>query len=562
MSHPTGTSATPPPKLTPARCLRQWQTLATGPSRLAALLSLLDVAAAVGFAGALSAILGGLRLYGTGGAHLFGPVLILVASLCAKAALAYVIQKLNHRAARAIILKIRMDITGRLLRGQGLSSTHAVKLTSLFEDTEALGGYYARFLPARTLAAITPLILIAVVAVMSPLSALILMGTLLPFVALMALSGLTTSAQSRQQLDALSRLSSLFADRMRALPLILSFDNGPAQTAAVNRAAREVSERTLSVLKIAFTASGILEFFSALGVALVAVYCGFALLGLLPFPVAEVLDFKGGDAFTAAFFALALSPEVYAPMRRLSAAYHDQQTAVAATERLMQLTPRLSDAATAMPITAAPAIIFDQVVARFEDDPDYRIGPVSSEAAPGEVIAITGDTGSGKSTLLRRLLNPSEAFDGQILIDGAPLTAGMTIAPSIAWMSQHTPMLAGTIRDNLRLSNTALTDADMQAVLDITGVSAIIAARTDGLDHLLDERGSGLSGGERRRIGLARALLKPAPILILDEPTADLDAQAEVDILKALTWGFTGRTVVMATHSEALQALADKVVRL
>jgi ATP-binding cassette subfamily C protein CydD len=558
MSHPTGTLASRPPEPTPTATLRQWQGSAAKPARQALILSLMDVAASVGFAAALSAILGGLF---TGQNNIWAMVGALSLSLGVKAVLGYTIQKLNHKSARAIILNVRMDITGKLLRGQGLSATHAVKLKSLFEDTEALEGYYARFLPARTLAAITPLIVIGVIAVMSPLSALILLGTLLPFVALMALSGLTTSAQSRKQLDALSRLSSLFADRMRALPLILSFDNAPAQTTAVDRAAREVSERTLSVLKIAFTASGILEFFSALGVALVAVYCGFALLGLLPFPVADVLDFKGGDAFTAAFFALALSPEVYAPMRRLSAAYHDQQTAVAATERLMQLTPRLSDPATTLPVTA-PTIRFEDVVARFEDDPDYRIGPVSFKAAPGEVIALTGDTGSGKSTLLRRLLNPSEAFDGQILISGTALNSGITIAPSIAWMSQHTPIVAGTIRDNLRLSNTALRDTDMQAVLDITGVSAIIAARADGLGHLLDERGSGLSGGERRRIGLARALLKPAPILILDEPTADLDAAAEADIIAALRWSFEGRTVIMATHSEALKALADKVVRL
>jgi ATP-binding cassette subfamily C protein CydD len=452
------------------------------------------------------------------------------------------------QSARRIISTIRLGIMAKALDGRIDSARHQARLNGLFEDTEALEGYYARFRQSEFQARVLPLAFIAVMACVSPVSAGILLLTLLPFVALMAVLGLTCAGESKQQLDALSRLSNLFVDRIKALPLILSFEAGPRQVRNVSRAAHEVAERTLKVLKIAFVTSAVLEFFSALSVALIAIYCGFYLLDELPFKVPEVLT------FATAFFVLALAPEVYAPMRRLAAAYHDQQTAMAATERLMEI-DILPASTPAAPLIAAPEISYDGVVCGFVDAPDFRIGPLSFTAIPGQIIALKGPTGSGKTTLLRLLLGYGHRLSGEVRIDGQPLG---DISDSIAWVSQSPPILAGSLADNLRVANRSASDDQVRQAIDLFGLDAVAEARTGPLN----ERGSGLSGGERRRIGLARAWLKDAPILLLDEPTADLDAQSEAGLIKQLPILFKGRTVILSSHSPRLCALADHVVEL
>jgi len=495
--------------------------------------------------------------------------LLILGGLGARAFIVYLNQSISMSFARRVIENLRLSLVRKALEGPGLGAAQMGAMGVVFEQTEAMEGYYARFLPARMASSLSPFVVTALIALASPACALIILFTLCPFVALMALSGMATAAESRRQLDALTRLSGLFADRLRHLPLIRAFGNEAAQVRKVAFAARDVSERTLSVLRMAFTGSAILEFFAAISVALIAVYCGFSLLGLLPFSVPAFLDFNsgpfGGDAFAPAFFALALAPEVYAPLRRLSAAYHEEQQARAAAEALIALDTRLDrPERTPLSLSAAPAVHLGDVSAVFTDDPTPVFAPVTLDAPSGAIVVLRGETGSGKSTLLRLFLglapNGGLSHTGFIEIGGHALTAEVDPSPALAWMSQHTPILPGTLADNLRLSHPQADEAELRRVIELTGLDDLIAAR--GLDLRLDERGSGLSGGERRRIGLARALLKPAPLLLLDEPTADLDEDAEAAICEAIRQAARGRTVIMATHSERLAAIATHEVSL
>ncbi len=511
-------------------------------------LSLLEGACIAGFAWGLSHMVSDLFGKPQSLEHLAFPMAVTVLSLSARALLSLLNQKLAMQSARRIISAIRLGIMAKALDGRVDSGRHQHRLNALFEDTEALEGYYSRFRQNDFQARILPLVFIALMALASPVSAGILLLTLLPFVALMAILGMTSAEESKRQLDALSRLSNLFVDRVKALPLILSFEAGPRQVRTVGRASRDVAEKTLGVLKIAFVTSAVLEFFSALSVALIAIYCGFYLLGELPFKVPEVLT------FASAFFVLALAPEVYAPMRRLAAAYHDQQTAMAATQRLMELDVLPASTSNAH-VTDAPKIAYDHVVCGFPDDPCFRIGPVSFSAAPGNIIAIKGPTGSGKTTLLRLLLSQGHLLSGDIQVDGRPLS---DICESIAWVSQAPPILAGSLADNLKAANRSASDDRVRQAIELFGLDSVAETRTG----LLNERGSGLSGGERRKIGLARAWLKDAPLLLLDEPSADLDAQAEGDLIAQLPLLFKSRTVILSSHSPKLCALADQVVDL
>ena len=529
--------------------LRDWAKTDAKTLRVIHVTGLLEGLCIVGFAWGLSHMVsdlfGGLQTF----SRLIFPLTITVVSLACRAALGLLNQKLSMQSARRIISGLRIDLMAKALDGRIDSARHQGRLNALFEDTEALEGYYARFRQCDFQARILPLVFIALMALASPVSAGILLLTLLPFVALMAILGLTSAEESKRQLDALSRLSNLFVDRIRALPLILSFDAGPRQVRHVGRAADEVAERTLSILKIAFVTSAVLEFFSALSVALIAIYCGFYLLGELPFPVPERLT------FAAAFFVLALAPEVYAPMRRLAAAYHDQQTAMAAVQKLMEIevSPEIERATR---LSSAPEISYHQVVCGFADDPGFHIGPVSFTARPGEVVALKGPTGSGKTTLLRLLLGQANLIAGAVQIGGQPVS---DIGESIGWVSQNPPILAGSLADNLRVANRSATDAQVTQAVELFGLQPLTQNRAD---IRLNERGSGLSGGERRKIGLARAWLKNAPILLLDEPTADLDAQAEAGLIALLPELFKGRTVILSSHSFKLCALADQVVEL
>ncbi|MDC7682528.1 ATP-binding cassette domain-containing protein [Asticcacaulis sp. BYS171W] len=563
MSHPdpasneTATDAAKALRQAVGARLKLWAIPAKRQVKLVLCLEIAAVLCAAGFAVGLALTLNDVRSR----AFPVWGLLLIATGLGLRAGISHISQFVTASAARTIIEALRLGLIDEALSGRGLSGSQMHRMTPFFEHSEALEGYYARFLPARRASSLTPLLVILIVAVVSPAAALILLFTLCPFVTLMALSGMATAAESRKQLDALTRLSALFADRLKHLPLITAFAQGESQTKKVRFAARDVSERTLSVLRMAFSGSAVLEFFAAISVALVAVYCGFSLLGLLPFAVPAALDFRY-DPFVSAFIALTLAPEVYAPLRRLSAAYHEEQQARAATEALMQMEAALeTPALTPVMLDGAPEVQFDAVSAAFDQDTIFA--PVSFTTPAGSVTALLGESGSGKSTLLRLLLGTSPAsglrHDGRITIGEQVLTPTHDLSSSLAWMSQHTPILTGTLSDNLRLSHPKATDAEVAAVIDLCGLNDLATARGE---TPFNDRGSGLSGGERRRIGLARALLKPAPLLLLDEPTADLDEAAEDALIDALFSAVAGRTVIIATHSEKLAARAAQVVRL
>lgn len=258
------------------------------------------------------------------------------------------------RQLRERVLRTAMQVRA------GEAATLGERLAAVTEQVEAMDGWFARFEALKLASGLTPALILAAVAVASPISALILLGALVPFTALMILAGGAAADAARRQLQALTRLSGMFVDRLRGLPIVIAFQDERRQTALLATASRAVADRTLKVLKIAFVSSAGLEFFSALSVALVAVYAGFNLLRLLPIAVPEQLDLQ------RAVFVLALAPEFYAPLRRMAAAYHDKQAAAAAAERLAAIleSPRIA-ASTAVVPAAAPSVEFQNVVIRY-----------------------------------------------------------------------------------------------------------------------------------------------------------------------------------------------------
>ncbi len=522
------------------------------PLRRARALVLLDGAAATAFAAALACAIDALAT----GPDFQGWLALLAVAMIARGVMAKLAGEAGARAAALVKTAARSDAAAALMaRKPGAAMSSGDATTALVEGVEALDGHVSRFLPARFAATATPLALIAVAAVASPIAAGILLGAMIPFIIAMALAGTAAAAESRAQFVALERLSGLFLDRVRALPVVLAFQAESRITRDLAHSADELATRTIRVLRVAFFSSGALEFFAALSVALVAVYCGFNLLRLLPFPVPEQLDLK------RAFFVLALAPEVYLPMRRLAAAYHDRQAAEAATASLIAL-PRPEPQAAAPVFAAPPTLRFSGVTIRYPDADAPALTGFDLEIPAGKIIALLGPSGSGKTSLLNLLLDLAPLSAGAVLIDGRPLAQLGALSGQIAWAGQHPLITPGSIADNIALAHRDATRAEIEAAAERVGLAGALAMRPGGLDAWLDERGSGLSGGERRRLSLARAILKPALILLMDEPTANLDAAAEADLLAALREAAVGRTTLIATHSQAVADLADRVVRL
>lgn len=507
-------------------------------------LVVLDVVGAVAFAAGLALMLSA----GEAGFSIAGAGLAL-AGAGVRGAIAFAAASRGGATATLVKARLRQSAAAAALaRPAGSSAALGETLSVVVDGVEALQGYVARFAPIQTAAAVSPLIVMVAITLASPVAAAIVLFTFAPFVVGMALAGGAAAMEARRQFEALGRLSGLFVDRLRALPAILAFQREEGATRALGRSAEELARRTLAVLRVGFLSSAVLEFFAALSVALVAVYCGFKLLHLLPFPVGERLDLG------RAVFVLALAPEAYLPMRRLAAAYHDRQAAEAAAPALAALC-EAPDQPARRALARPPTIRFERVAVVYPDADRPALADFDLTLRPGESVALLGPSGSGKSTVLHLLLGLVQPSAGVVSIDGVPVEAG---APLAAWAGQAPVVIPGSLKDNLALVRPEASAADVESAARRAGLLNV----PDALDRRIDERGGGLSGGERRRLGIARALLSDAPLLLMDEPTASLDLGSETLLLPVLAEALRGRTTLIATHSSRVAALADRVVRL
>ncbi|WP_101926588.1 MULTISPECIES: thiol reductant ABC exporter subunit CydD [Luteimonas] len=483
-----------------------------------------------------------------------GALLLLGVTLLVRVALGWLAQRAAADAAEATLARLRSDLArAALARGplwlRGQRSGGLVALSTSHVD--AAGAYYSGFLLARAEVMLVPAAILVAVFAVDWVVGLVLLLTAPLAPVFMMLIGMGAETAGRRQLAALARAGAHFTDRLRGLDLIRVYGRGDAELAQVTEAADTIRDRSLKVLRIAFLSSAVLEFFASVSVAIVAMYFGFTYLGMI--------DLRGVPfSLATGLFCLLLAPEFYAPMRRLAAHYHDRANALAAAAEIEAALDGLPDTVAvrmvedeaAEPDARAASVTLDDVTLRYPGAREPVLSGLRLQIPAGQRLAIVGPSGAGKSTLL-------DAMAGWL----APQAGTLSIPPGarIAAAGQRPWLFQGSLLDNLRIADPGASDARLREIADVAQITAFAARLPEGLDTQIGERGFGLSGGEARRVALARALLRRPDLLLLDEPTAFLDPGTEAALLAALANFLPDCTVVVATHSPAVMAWADAV---
>ena len=456
------------------------------------------------------------------------------------------VERVRH-ALRVRLLPRMIERGPRWLRRQS-SGELAEAATG---HVDAFEGFVGGYLPVRFEVTVVPLVILAAVFWADWVVGLILLLTLPLAPVFMMLVGWGAEAASRRQLRTMARLGGHFADRLRALGVIRLYGRGEAELAQVEQAAEGLRQSSLKVLRIAFLSSAVLEFFASISVAMIALYLGLSYLGMIDWR-ATALPLSVG------VFCLLLAPEFYAPLRRLAAHYHDRAAALAATAELSDLLDQemapVSEPATDGGIGhAAPAITLEALSLRPAPGSGVVVRDMNWQLAAGEHLVLMGPSGSGKTTLL-------EALAGWLPVEAGRIH--FSTRARIGYAPQRPYLFQGSLADNLRLAAPDASDAEVLAAAEAAQVMRFAAHLPDGLNSRVGERGFGLSGGEARRVALARLFLRKPDLLLLDEPTAFLDPATEQAVLDALIAFARGRTLVLATHSNAVRARFSRALDL
>ncbi len=426
------------------------------------------------------------------------------------------------------------------------------------EKLDAVLPFVTRYAPAQGRVMVVPFVILALAFWQSWAVGLVFLitGPLIPV--FMALVGMAAKDASKRQMAEVGSLNDLLVERLQALVDIRLLGAEKTVTSSFAEGAERLRAQTMSVLRVAFLSSAVLELFAAIGVAMVAVYIGFDLLGVLQFGT------YGAPLTPAAgLFLLLLAPDYYQPLRDLSAAWHDKAAALAVAGEL-----GLWEAAEAQPLLgtgggvarlsgAAEIAVSGLRVRRGGRDLSYP----DFTASPGQTLALLGPSGAGKTTLLRLLAGMAVPEAGQITVAGQALTAATADGwrARLGWMPQTPHFLNASLAHNLTFGRPA----DVTGALRMAAVEGVVAGLPSGLATRLGETGGGLSGGEARRLTLARAILTAPDVLLADEPTADLDAETAAKVTGGLmALAATGCSLIIATHDERLASRMDRVIRI
>lgn len=476
------------------------------------------------------------------------PEILLIAGLIViffiRATLTWLSESLASKAAIIAKSELRVELAQRILRLDQPIHHSPGELTHLStRGIDALDSYFSRYLPQLVLAVIVPISLSLVVLWQDWLSAILLLITI-PLIPVFAiLIGLYTKAKTDQQLTSLNEISNYYTDVISGLTTLRIF----GRTKSQSRNLAEIDERyrksTIGVLRISFLSSLALELLASISVAMIAVGIGLRL-------VHGEFDLRTG------LFILILTPEIYLPLRAVGAQFHAAAEGVSASEQILNY---LDTPATL--ILQPPKVDRIKIIDFRPSAGDLKISPINLEANKGSLIVITGESGSGKTSFFRALMGTVPIGSGQIQINDGYKLDLISLRNEISWLPQHATQLAGSVMQTLRMGDPDISEE--RAILLLTRLGLRLEELTLGIDTRIDELGAGVSVGQRRKLALARALVRDSSILLLDEPTASLDVESEkLVITEILAERDRGRIIFAAVHGSGLQQYADQIISL
>jgi len=432
------------------------------------------------------------------------------------------------------------------------------------EGIEQLDAYFSQYLPAIVLAASIPLTILLLVFPLDPLTGVVFVLTapLIPF--FMILIGKAGEALTKRQYNTLSRLSAHFFDVLQGLTTLKTIGQAKSQAQVIGEFSARYRDVTMQVLRVTFLSALALELLATISTAIVAVEIGFRLL------------YRNME-FLPAFFILVLAPDFYQPLRNLGLRFHAGMSGVTAATRIYEIldtpvssaTYQVSGETLGQPHLTHPNLTPDtlklnNISYTYPARETPALQDVSLEIPSGKLTALVGASGAGKSTIASLLLRFISPQSGQILVGETPLEQ---IPPEqwreqVAWVPQNPYLFSDTLAANLRLARPAASEADLLTACRRAGLEEFIASLPAGLQTTIGERGARLSGGQAQRLALARAFLKDAPLLLLDEPTSSLDPALEASLEASVRELTQGRTVLVIAHRLATIRQADQVIVL
>ncbi|WPL17155.1 ATP-binding/permease protein CydD [Thiorhodovibrio winogradskyi] len=561
--HPTRAGES---KLAAKRFLDEQKPLAGGYLRLAIAMQLANGGLLIAQAWVLAYVVNAFVFGGAGRADLAPWMLPLLGLFALRALLNWGAEQTAFRAAAGVKRSLR-DRVYRHIQAAGPSWMAGQRSGALAEDLtkgiEALEAYFARYLPAMTVTMLLPVAILVVVAPIDWLSSLI-MALVAPLIPLfMILIGTRVEAINQHQWKALARMGAHFLDVIQGLTTLKLFNASRREAKIIAEISEDYRRRTMEVLRVAFLSSAVLEFFATVGIAIIAVFIGFRLYQLeLPLPDLMAPPEIG---FLSGFFILLLAPEFFLPLRNLGTHYHGRLEAIAAAERIADILatplPERPAPGRRLPASSPLAVAFQEVHFAYEEGRPALQG-ASFRLNPGERVALVGPSGAGKTTIASLLLGFSMPDAGCILIDGEDL-ATLDLddwRQRLAWLPQRPRLFQGSLLENIRLGRPEASLEEVQEAARRARAAEFIDQLPAGYDTQIGEQGIGLSGGQIQRIALARAFVRDARLVILDEATASLDPANEALVQAGIDELARDRALLIIAHRLITVRHADRIL--
>ncbi len=488
----------------------------------------------------------------TGDTAVGGALLALAGVFALRAAAQSGFALAGRLGALSVMSDLRRRLAARLLAGGGAGERSGELTTAAVQGVDSLESWFATYLPQVLLSALIPPTILVYLLTRDVAAALVLAVTVPVLIVFMILIGLAAKARTRARWRALAVLGAHFADVVRGLPTLRAHVRERAQQATMDRVSDRYRRETLGTLRIAFLSAFVLELAAMLGTALVAATVGLQL-------VAGSLVLRDG------LIVLLLAPELYAPLRAVGQQFHASADGLAAAERIyavLDTAPEVHLGALPAPDPAHETIRLRHVTFGYAARGEPALRDVSLTLHPGETVALIGGSGTGKSTLAALLLRFADPAEGTITCGATDLREVDLDAwrARIAWVPQRPAIVTGSVAENIRLGAPGASDACVRDAARRARADAFIRALPGGYETVIGDGGRPLSAGEAQRVALARAFVRDAPLVILDEPTAHLDAATAADVEDAVFELCRDRTALLIAHRPQLAGRADRVV--